>query len=96
LPLPLRHLIERLLGQLKEFDRQVADLEPQIQAWHRGSELSRRLKRILGIGPLTASASVASITDARSFDSGRQLAGAGAAAEFQRRQSAAAGHEQTG
>jgi transposase len=74
LPLAFRHLIERLLGQLKELDRQVAELEVQIQTWHRSSELSRRLEQIPGIGPLTASALVASIADARSFDSGRQLA----------------------
>lgn len=74
LPLAFRHLIERLLGQLKELDRQVAELEAQIQAWHRSSELSRRLEKIPGIGPLTASALVASIADARSFNSGRQLA----------------------
>ena len=73
LPLAFRHLIERLLGQLKELDRQVAELEAQIQAWHRSSELSRRLERIPGIGPLTASALVASIADARSFNNGRQL-----------------------
>jgi len=74
LPLALRHLIERLLTHLRELDRQVAELEVQIQAWHRSSELSRRLEQIPGIGPLTASALVASIADARSFDSGRQLA----------------------
>lgn len=74
LPLAFRHLIERLLDQLKELDRQVAELEVQIQAWHRSSVLSRRLEQIPGIGPLTASALVASIADAKSFDSGRQLA----------------------
>jgi transposase len=72
-PLALRHLIERLLAHLRELDRQVAELEAQIQAWHRGSEVSRRLEKIPGIGPLTASALVASIADARSFDNGRQL-----------------------
>ena len=74
LPLALRHLIERLLVHLRELDRQVAELEVQIQAWHRSSKMSRRLEKIPGIGPLTASALVASIADARSFDSGRQLA----------------------
>jgi len=74
LPLAWRHLIERLLVHLRELDRQVAELESQIQAWHRSSEMSRRLEKIAGIGPLTASALVASIADARSFDSGRQLA----------------------
>ena len=73
LPLALRHLIERLLAHLRELDRQVAELETQIQAWHRSSELSRRLEKIPGIGPLTASALVASIADARSFNNGRQL-----------------------
>jgi transposase len=73
LPLALRHLIERLLVHFKELDRQVGELEAQIKAWHRSSELSRRLEKIPGIGPLTASALVASIADARSFDSGRQL-----------------------
>lgn len=74
LPLQLRHLIERLLGHLRELDRQVAELEVQIQTWHRSSALSRRLEKIPGIGPLTASALVASIADARSFANGRQLA----------------------
>ena len=74
LPLAFRHLIERLLDQLQEIDRQVAEWEVQIQAWHRSSVLSRRLEQRPGIGPLTASALVASIADAKSFDSGRQLA----------------------
>jgi transposase len=52
----------------------VGELEAQIKAWHGRSELSCRLEKIPGIGPLTASALVASIADARSFDSGRQLA----------------------
>jgi transposase len=73
LPLALRHLIERLLAHLRELDRQVAELEAQIQAWHRSSAMSRRLEKIPGIGPLTASALVASIADARSFNNGRQL-----------------------
>jgi transposase len=73
LPLALRHLIERLLVHLRELDRQVAELESQIQAWHRSSAMSRRLEKIPGIGPLTASALVASIADARSFSNGRQL-----------------------
>ena len=73
LPLALRHLIERLLVHLRELDRQVAELESQIQAWHRSSEMSRRLEQIPGIGPLTASALVASIADARGFSNGRQL-----------------------
>jgi transposase len=73
LPLAFRHLIERLLSHLRDLHRQVGELEVQIKAWHSQSELSRRLEKIPGIGPLTASALVASIADARSFANGRQL-----------------------
>lgn len=73
LPLAFRRLVERLLSHLKELDRQVQQLEAQIKAWHRSSELSQRLEKIPGIGPLGASALVASIGDARSFENGRQL-----------------------
>jgi transposase len=73
LPVPFRHLIDRLTEHLKELDRQVKDFEKQIIAWHRSSELSRKLENIPGIGPLAASALVASIADANSFDNGRQV-----------------------
>ncbi len=59
---------------MKVLDRQVKELEAQIKAWHQGSELSRKLEKIPGIGPLAASALVASIADARSFKNGRQVA----------------------
>jgi transposase len=45
----------------------------QIKAWHRSSELNLRLEKIPAIGPLRASALVAAIADANSFDNGRQL-----------------------
>ena len=35
-------------------DRQVDELEKQIQLWHQKSEASRRLADIPGIGPITA------------------------------------------
>src|SRR6218665_3967493 len=64
----------RVLVQRKELGRQVQELEAQIQAWHRSSDLSTRLAQVPGIGPITASALVASIGDAKNFDGGRQLA----------------------
>ena len=81
LPVPFRHLIDRLTKHLKELDRQVKEYEKEIIAWHRSSELSCKLEKIPGIGPLAASALVASIADAHSFENGRQvsrLAGPGA------------------
>lgn len=74
LPGTFRLLVQRLLDHLKELDRQVDELEAQIQAWHRSNELSCKLAQIPGIGPITASALVASIGDAKNFDNGRQVA----------------------
>jgi transposase len=73
LPLAFRQLIDRLNCHLKELDQQVRELERQIVAWHRNSALSRKLEKIPGIGPLAATALVASIADARSFKNGRQV-----------------------
>ncbi len=74
LPVPMRQLVNRLLEHMKMLDQQAKELEAQIKAWHQGSELSRNLEAIPGIGPLTASALVASIADAKSFKNGRQVA----------------------
>ena len=74
LPGSFRLLVQRLLEHLKELDRQVDELEAQIVKWHRQSEVSNKLAAIPGIGPITASALVATIGDAKSFDNGRQVA----------------------
>lgn len=74
LPGSFRQLLQRLGDHLKELDRQVSELEVQIQVWHRESAASEKLAQIPGIGPITASALVASIGDAKSFANGRQLA----------------------
>jgi len=74
LPGTMRNLLQRLAENLKEMDRQVDELERQIQLWHRENEASRRLAEIPGIGPITASAITATVGNAREFKNGRQLA----------------------
>lgn len=74
LPGVFRQLLDRLGDQLKALDQQVGALEVQIQRWHRENDSSRKLEAIPGIGPITASALVASIGNARDFKDGRQLA----------------------
>lgn len=74
LPGLMRNLIDRLTENLKEMDRQCKELEAQILLWHRENESSRKLAAISGIGPITASAIVATVGDAREFKNGRQLA----------------------
>jgi transposase len=74
LPATFLQLLQRLGEHLRELDRQVVELEQQIQRWHRENEASRKLAAIPGIGPITASALIASIGDVRAFKNGRQLA----------------------
>jgi transposase len=69
-----RALIGRLLDHLKELDRQVKELEIDLQGWHKQNPASQALAKIPGIGPLTASAASATIGDASHFKNGRQLA----------------------
>jgi transposase len=74
LPGLMRALLSRLLAQLAQLDQQVAALEREIVLWHRHHDDSRRVERIAGIGPLTASAYVASLGNAKGFKNGRQVA----------------------
>ena len=74
LPGSMRALLSTLLAHLKELDQQIQQLEREIVLWHRRNQDSRRLERIYGIGPITASALVASIGDAKNFKNGRQVA----------------------
>src|SRR5450631_942318 len=69
-----RALFARLFEHFRTLDRQVDELEREINAWHRENVASQRLQAIPGIGPLTASALVASVGDAKVFHNGRQFA----------------------
>jgi transposase len=69
-----RALFARLFEHFRALDRQVAELEREINAWHREDAASQHLQRIPGIGPLTASALAASVGDAKVFRNGRQFA----------------------
>ncbi len=73
LPGMLRQLLERLRENLTDMDRQVGEMEQQIKLWHRDNEQSRDLEAIPGIGPITASAFVATVGDAKSFKNARQV-----------------------
>jgi transposase len=74
LPGTSRGLFNRLFNHFRELDRQVKELEDQIKAWHRENADSQRLEGIPGIGPITATALIASIGNASAFKNARQLA----------------------
>jgi transposase len=74
LPCRMRQLLAGLLEHVRYLRQQAEEIEAQIKSWHEANEASRRVAEIPGIGPITASALIASIGDAKAFTNGRQLA----------------------
>jgi transposase len=66
--------LRAIAAQLATADEQIAALHGEIVAWHRGSAASRRLAGVPGIGPVIASAAVATVADPSAFTSGRHFA----------------------
>ena len=74
LPELARRMLAVLANQLRDVAAQVMAVEAELLAWHRANDVSRRLATIPGVGPITASAIVATVGDAAQFKSGRQFA----------------------
>jgi len=74
LPGIVRELIQVLVEQWTQLQGRITDIERRILSWHRGNEESKRLAEVPGIGPITASAMIASLGDARNFKSARHFA----------------------
>jgi transposase len=74
IPEPGRTVLGFLVGQLDQLDQRIAQVEAEILAWHRANPVSQRLAKIPGIGPLIASAIVATVPDPSVFRSGREFA----------------------
>ena len=60
-------------AQLRSLKAQILEFDRMIRAWHRSSEVSMRLDAIPGVGPMLATALVASVADPRAFRSGRNF-----------------------
>jgi transposase len=67
-------LFRGLLDQLRELEHRIATLDRRIVQLCRASEACRRLATLPGVGPIIATALVASVGDARQFRCGRDLA----------------------
>jgi transposase len=63
-----------LVAQLRSAKEHIEVLDAEILAWHKQSEVSRRLATIPGIGPLIATAIAATVPDATAFATARQFA----------------------
>jgi transposase len=60
--------------QLRELDARITAYDRRIAAMARASEAAQRLMKIEGVGPVTATALVATVGDAKVFNNGRQFA----------------------
>ena len=73
IPPAARECLMALAAQLELIKRQILEADRRVLAWHRTSKTSKRLEAIPGVGPLIATALVASIPDPSVFRSGRDL-----------------------
>jgi transposase len=74
LPADARTCLQMLAAQLAVVKAQILENDRRIMADARSTELGRRLMAIPGVGPVLASALVASVADPAIFRSGRDLA----------------------
>lgn len=63
-----------LVEQLRETERRIGALDAQLIERAKRDETCQRLLTVPGIGPIVATALVATIGDAKTFTSGRHLA----------------------
>lgn len=73
LPAPARMALNLLADQLVDTQRKIEDLTADIHADAKANDAAQRLQTIPGIGPITASALVATLPDVSDFRSGRDL-----------------------
>jgi len=73
LPEIVRASVAALASQLLSLKKQILDFDRMIMAWHRSNQTSKRLNCIPGVGPLLATALIASVPDPKAFRSGRNF-----------------------
>jgi transposase len=69
-----RDAIGELYDLFRDLDRRIASFDKKIDEVFRNSEICRRIARIKGVGPKTATAIVAAVGDGAEFRNGRHLA----------------------
>lgn len=69
-----RRLFARLYDELLSLEEKIGALDEQIESVFHASEPCQRVAAVEGIGPLTATALVAAMSDGKAFKNGRQFA----------------------
>lgn len=70
----IRTLVREAREELAELDQRIVSYDRRVRELYRGSELCKRIGKIEGIGPVTATALVAAVGDRTCFKNGRQFA----------------------
>ncbi len=74
LPLLLRQSIAELADRLADLERRIQTLDQRISAWSKQNNAAKALLTLCGVGPITASAAVATAGDVSVFKNGREFA----------------------
>ena len=69
-----RKLLQGLWGDLTTLDKRVKDLSDDVELIAKEHPVAKRLQQLRGVGPLTATAMIASLGDGKQFSKGRQMA----------------------
>ena len=72
-PAIARACLLALGAQLRKLKEQILEFDRMIRAWHRSDKMSMRLDEAPGVGPVLATAVVASVADPKVFRSGRNF-----------------------
>lgn len=74
LPLLLRQSIAELADRLADLERRIQILDQRISAWSKQDNAAKALLTLCGVGPVTASAAVATAGNVSVFKNGREFA----------------------
>jgi len=69
-----RRLLHGLWGDLKRLDQRVAEMDKEIALIAEHDPVAKRLQQLRGVGPMVATALIASVGDGKQFRNGRQMA----------------------
>ena len=76
LTINFRPLLHGLWNDLLALEDRLKELDKEIEQLARSSEVTKRLQQLRGVGPLVATAMVATVGDGKQYNKGRQMASA--------------------
>ena len=74
LPMLARRAVTDLLAHVRVLDDRIHEYERELEHHARRDNRAKRIQQLSGVGPISASAIVASVADAHEFKNGRQFA----------------------